>query len=64
MNVYHCVDRGQVERYLKPLADNLLMGVVEEQSLGMMVREEDKEFIAKAYSYCKTGEAWRIWKSS
>lgn len=55
MNVYHCVDRGQVERYLKPLTDNLLMGVVEEQSSGMTVREEDKEFIAKVYSYCFVG---------
>lgn len=55
MNVYHCVDREQVERYLKPLTDNLLMGVVEEQSTGMTVREEDKAFIAKVYSYAFVG---------
>lgn len=54
-NVYHCVDREQVERYLKPLTDNLLLGVVEEQSAGMVVREEDKAFIAKIYSYVFVG---------
>lgn len=54
-NVYHCVDREQVERYLTPLTDNLLLGVVEEQSAGMTVREEDKAFIAKIYSYVFVG---------
>ena len=34
MNVYHCVDREQVEKYLNPLVDNLLMGVIEEQAAG------------------------------
>lgn len=55
MNVYRCVHREQVEKYLKPLADNLLMGVVEEQSSGMTVRQEDKEFIARVYSYIFVG---------
>lgn len=55
MNVYRCVDREQVEKYLKPITDNLLMGVVEEQSSGMTVRQEDKEFIARVYSYVFVG---------
>jgi probable dihydroxyacetone kinase regulator len=55
MNVYRCVDREQVERYLKPLADQLLMDVVEEQAVGMTVREEDKAFIARVYSYAFVG---------
>lgn len=55
MNVYRCVDREQVERYLKPLADQLLMDVVEEQAAGMTVREEDKAFIARVYSYAFVG---------
>lgn len=42
MNVYHCVDREQVEKYLKSLTDNLLMGVIDEESVDMKVREEDK----------------------
>ncbi len=55
MNVYRCVSREQVERYLKPLADRLLMDVVEEQSVGMTLREEDKAFVATVYSYVFVG---------
>lgn len=55
INVYRCVSREQVERYLSPLVDNLLMGVVEEQSAGMVVREEDKKFVSKIYSYVLIG---------
>ncbi len=55
INVYRCVDRGQVEKYLSPLVDNLLMGVIEEESAGMTVRSEDKDFISKAYSYVFIG---------
>lgn len=55
MNVYHCVDREQVERYLKSLTDHLLMNVVEEQALNYHVRQEDKEFIAQVYSYVFVG---------
>ena len=55
MNVYRCVDRAQVEKYLKPLTDNLLMGVIDEQAQGITVREEDKEFIARVYSYVFIG---------
>ncbi len=55
INVYRCVDRGQVEKYLSPLVDNLLMGVIEEESAGMIVRSEDKDFISKAYSYVFIG---------
>lgn len=55
MNVYRCVHREQVEAYLKPLVDNLLMGVICEESVGMTVRDEDKAFIAKIYSYIFIG---------
>lgn len=55
VNVYHCVDKAQVERYLTPLTDDLLLGVVEEESGTMTVREEDKKFIAQVYSYCFVG---------
>ena len=43
MNVYHCVDREQVEKYLKSLTDNLLMGVIDEESVDMKVREEQRQ---------------------
>ena len=55
MNVYRCVSRERVEQYLNPLTDSLLKGVVEEKANGMTVREEDKDFIAKVYSYIFVG---------
>ena len=55
MNVYRCVDREQVEKYLKPLTDRLIMGVIDEQSKGITVRDEDKDFIARIYSYVFIG---------
>ena len=55
LNVYRCVHREQVERYLGPLVDSLLLGVLEEEAVGLVVREEDKEFIARVYSYIFLG---------
>ncbi len=55
MNVYRCVHREQVEKYLEPLVDQLLLGVINEESDGMTVREEDKAFIAQIYSYIFIG---------
>ena len=55
MNVYRCTDREQVEKYLNPLTNALLMEVIEEESADVVVREEDKAFIAKVYSYSFVG---------
>lgn len=55
MNVYRCVHREQVEKYLKPPVDNLLLGVINEEAAGMIVRDEDKSFIAQVYSYVFVG---------
>ena len=55
MNVYRCVHREQAEKYLKPLVDNLLLGVINEEAAGMTVRDEDKAFIAQVYSYAFIG---------
>ena len=46
MNVYRCVNREQVEKYLVPLTDQLIMGVITERAAGMTVREADQQFIA------------------
>ena len=51
LNVYRCVHREQVEKYLQPLVDQLLLDVIQEESVGMTIREEDTQFIAKVYSY-------------
>ena len=55
LNVYHCVDREQVERYLRPLVDHLILGVIDEQSAALTVRDEDKAFIAQVYGYIFSG---------
>ena len=54
-NVYHCVGRERVEQYLMPLADKLLVNVIEEQSEGLHVTQSDKDFIAQIYSYVLVG---------
>ena len=55
MNLYHSISREQVERYLYRLTYQLLIGVVEEKSAGMSVRDEDKKFIADFYKYAFVG---------
>ena len=55
MNVYRCVHKEQVEKYLNPLVDNLILGVIDEECAGMTVRDEDKSFIAQVYSYIFIG---------
>ena len=35
LNVYRCVHREQVEKYLQPLVDQLLLDVIDEEAAGM-----------------------------
>lgn len=55
MNVYHSVSREQVELYVYKLTYDLLIGVVEEKAADMVVRDEDKKFIADFYKYAFVG---------
>lgn len=55
MNVYHSVSREQVEIYLYKLTYDLLIGVINEKSVNMSVRDEDKKFIADFYKYAFVG---------
>ena len=55
LNVYRCVHREQVEKYLEPLVDQLMLDVIQEDSASMVIREEDKQFIAKIYAYIFIG---------
>lgn len=57
MNVYNCVHQEQVEKYLRPQVDNLIIGIIEEEMGDMMVSDENKDFIARAYSYVFVGFA-------
>lgn len=54
-NVYHCVHREKVEIYLSPLVDNLLLNIIEKESVNKTIREEDKKFISQVYSYIFIG---------
>ena len=51
MNVYHSVSREQIENYLFRLTYQLIMGVVEEKSVGVNITQEDKTFISEFYKY-------------
>ena len=55
LNVYRCVHREQLEKYLQPLVDQLLLNVINEEAAGITVRDEDKQFIAQVYSYILIG---------
>lgn len=55
MNVYRCVHQEQVEKYLKPQVDSLVLGIIDEELGERILRDEDKEFIARVYSYIFIG---------
>lgn len=55
LNAYHSISREQIENYLFTLTRTLIMGVVEEQSAGTSITEEDKKFIADFYKYSFVG---------
>ena len=55
LNVYRCIHREQVEKYLQPLVDQLILGVINEETGNMTIRDEDKQFIAQIYSYIFIG---------
>lgn len=55
MNVYRCVHQEQVEKYLKPQVDSLLMEIINEEIGKLTVSEEDKVFIARIYSHVFIG---------
>lgn len=55
MNVYRCVSRERIEQYLNPLIHSLILGVVQEKSVGMSVGEADQQFIANFYEYAFIG---------
>ena len=49
------ISREQMERFLYQLTYGLIRGVVEEQSRGTAISEEDKSFIAEFYKYSFVG---------
>lgn len=55
MNVYRCVHQEQVEKYIKPLVDRLILEIIDEEIGTMTVPEMDKAFLARVYSYVFVG---------
>ena len=55
LNTYNSVSREYLERYLYNETYYLLLGVVEEKSKDMSVREKDKSFIADFYKFAFVG---------
>lgn len=55
MNVYRCVHQEQVEKYLKTQVDRMLMEIINAETGAISVKEEDKAFVARVYSYVFVG---------
>lgn len=55
MNVYRCVHQEQMEKYIKPLVDRLILEIIDEEIGTMTVPEMDKAFLARVYSYVFVG---------
>lgn len=51
VNVYRSVDRAQIERYLLWVTEKLLMAVIEEQSQGLLISDENKRHVANFYTF-------------
>ena len=54
-NACHAIGREKIENYLFKLTHDLIMGVVQEQSAGLSITEEQKSFIADFYKYSLVG---------
>lgn len=50
INVYRSVSQEQIETYLCTVTQNLLAGVVEEESVNVSVNDNDKKFISDFYT--------------
>ena len=55
INVYRCVSREQIEKYLNWVTYDLLINVVNEEAKDMVIEEREKEFIANFYKHAYVG---------
>jgi probable dihydroxyacetone kinase regulator len=55
LNAYHSLGKDKIENYLSKVVFDLTYSVVNEESKGMSVYEDDKVFIAKFYEYALIG---------
>lgn len=54
-NVYDSISRDKMEKYLYDVTYDLLINVVDEKSINMHIRDEDKQFIANFYKFAFVG---------
>ncbi len=55
VNVYRCVSREQIEKYLDKVTYKLLIDVVNEAAEKMNIEQDEKEFIANFYKHAFVG---------
>lgn len=55
INVYRCVSREQIEKYLDKVTYDLLINVVKEEAKDRTIEESEKEFIAHFYEHAFVG---------
>ena len=55
LNACRCISREQMEHFLYHLTYGLIRGVVDEQSRGAAISEEERAFIAEFYKYSFVG---------
>jgi len=55
MNTLHSLGRSHLDVFLYSVTNDLIMGVVNEISCDMHVREEDKKFLANFYTLAFIG---------
>lgn len=55
MNVFHSLNQEEFQDYLSPMIHGLLKMKIEEETQEISIKESDKEFIARFYSYCIVG---------
>ena len=55
VNVYRCVSREQIEKYLDKVTYKLLIDVVNEAAEKMNIEQDEKEFIANFYKHSFVG---------
>ena len=51
LNVYRSVDRMQIEQYLKRVTERLLLAIINEQTDGISISDENKRYIANFFTY-------------
>lgn len=55
LNVYYSVSHEAVSLFIKQWIDPLVMSIVDQESAGLHVSEEDKQFVVKLFTLAITG---------